>query len=96
MEPAYGPLTRPVDDEPAVGARSTLDAVLAEAAIPDGVKVTSKVVGGNPAHELIKASEGADLLVVGSRGHGGFYGLLLGSVSQNVSEHARCTVVVAR
>ncbi|HVX22159.1 MAG TPA: universal stress protein [Acidimicrobiales bacterium] len=47
-----------------------------------------------PADELLAASDGADLLVVGSRGLGGFKGLLLGSVSRHCILHARCTVVV--
>jgi nucleotide-binding universal stress UspA family protein len=48
----------------------------------------------NPAKALIDASEGALMLVVGSRGHGGFAGLLLGSVSASVAEHAKCSVLV--
>lgn len=49
---------------------------------------------GDAAHVLLTASEGALMLVVGSRGHGGFMGLLLGSVSGKVAEHASCPVLV--
>jgi nucleotide-binding universal stress UspA family protein len=45
---------------------------------------------------LLRAAEGADLLVVGSRGHGAFAGMLLGSVSQHCVHHASCPVVVVR
>ena len=56
----------------------------------------ARVVEGNPAQVLIDASDGADLLVVGSRGHGGFTEALLGSVSQHCVHHAHCPVVVIR
>jgi nucleotide-binding universal stress UspA family protein len=56
--------------------------------------VTVRAVAGYPAKELIDASGDADLLVVGSRGAGGFARLLQGSVSSQVVQHARCPVVV--
>ena len=49
---------------------------------------------GDPARMLLHVSEGAVMIVVGSRGHGGFTGLLLGSVSMKVAEHAGCPVLV--
>jgi nucleotide-binding universal stress UspA family protein len=60
------------------------------------VLVRPQVKEGNAAKLLIDLSEDADLLVVGASGHGGFAGMLLGSVSQHVASHARCTVVVVR
>jgi nucleotide-binding universal stress UspA family protein len=57
---------------------------------------TSVEEGKNPAEVLIERSGEADLLVVGSRGHGGFVGMLLGSVSQSLVAHANCPVVVVR
>lgn len=56
--------------------------------------VLSRVVQGHPAEVLIKAANGAGLLVVGSRGHGTFAGIMLGSVSQHCVQHAPCPVVV--
>jgi nucleotide-binding universal stress UspA family protein len=49
---------------------------------------------GQPAHVLLQQAKDADLLVVGTRGHGGFAGLLLGSVSQQCAQHAPCPVVI--
>jgi nucleotide-binding universal stress UspA family protein len=52
------------------------------------------VVEGHPAETLLHAATGAELLVVGSRGHGTFAGILLGSVSHYCVQHAPCPVVV--
>jgi nucleotide-binding universal stress UspA family protein len=62
----------------------------------DGVKIERRVVEGAPGAVLVEESREADLLVVGSRGHGGFVGLLLGSVSQQCAHHAKCPVVIVR
>ncbi|HEY5978513.1 MAG TPA: universal stress protein [Microlunatus sp.] len=77
--------------------RSMLSDVVAEtqAEFPN-VDIGHHVVAGNAAQELIKLSGGADLVVVGARGHGGFRGMLIGSVSQHVLAHSACSVVVIR
>jgi nucleotide-binding universal stress UspA family protein len=59
-------------------------------------QVTVNVVTGDPAEELINASRDASMIVVGSRGSGGFASLLMGSVSSKVTHHAACPVVVIR
>jgi nucleotide-binding universal stress UspA family protein len=59
-----------------------------------GLAVTVSVVTGDAAEELVKASRDADMLVVGSRGSGGFARLLMGSVSSQVTQHAEVPVVV--
>ncbi|WP_030270368.1 universal stress protein [Streptomyces sp. NRRL B-24484] len=72
---------------------------LAEAvgrATDDGGPVRRIVVQGHPAAALPDAADGADLLVVGNRGHGAFTEALLGSVGQHCVHHGRCPVVVVR
>ena len=66
------------------------------AAAPDDVEITGEAVFGPPGQALVEAAADADLLVVGSRGRGGFKSLLLGSVSQHSAAHAGGVVVVVR
>jgi nucleotide-binding universal stress UspA family protein len=78
-------------------AEKTLaDAISSTVDPGSAVKVRALVAEGLPAQVLLDASDGADLLVVGSRGHGGFTEALLGSVSQHCVHHAHCPVVVIR
>lgn len=77
-------------------AYEALDRILVDVAGASDVPVTGRIERGPAARVLIDAARGADLLVVGSRGVGGFRGLLLGSVSQQVVTHAPCPVVVVR
>ena len=67
-----------------------------EVAPADSQRVRSLVIHGNPAQVLLDAAVGADLLVVGSRGHGEFAEALLGSVSQNCVHHASGPVLIMR
>lgn len=99
MSPPYGHV--PPEDyggQPRKDALALLDRFTSELAPRNPpVKVqTSVEEGRSPAKVLIERSKEADLLVVGSRGHGGFAGMLLGSVSQHLVAHAECPVVVIR
>jgi nucleotide-binding universal stress UspA family protein len=93
---ALGFAVLPAADLDAVreGAVELLDAAVDEVVDGSGVEVTRAAVQGAPAKVLLQAAEEADLLVVGTRGHGGFAELLLGSVSQQCAHHATCPVVV--
>jgi len=94
--PGWGmPLAAPHDAS--ADAKSALEEVLdpIRSRHPD-VTIESRVVEGHPAPVLVEASRGSDLLVVGSRGHGEFAGMLLGSVSEHCVSNAACPVLVVR
>jgi nucleotide-binding universal stress UspA family protein len=76
-------------------AEAALDETL-RGVVADGVAIERRVDQGAAASVLIEESRDADVLVVGSRGHGGFAQLLLGSVSQQCAQHAVCPVVIVR
>jgi len=78
-------------------AGKQLDDLLAAVVDPAGtVRVTPRVEEGNAAQVLLDAAAGAELLVVGSHGHGGFAGAALGSVSLHCSHHSPCPLVIVR
>ena len=87
----------PSDFDPAADAQAMLDPLVArlQAAHPD-LAVHAHVIEGHPSEVLVEASRHAALLVVASRGHGSFSGIVLGSVSQHCVTHAACPVVVFR
>jgi nucleotide-binding universal stress UspA family protein len=87
----------PDDFDPEEDVRKSLTSIAdnVQADYP-GLSVLPRIVGGHPAPILVEASEGADLLVVGSRGHGEFVGMLIGSVSEYCATNARCPVLIYR
>ena len=90
--PEFGVLIPRPESEVVEDATQLLERELAD--VPADVTVEPVVVEGPAARALLETARGADLLVVGSRGRGGFMGLLLGSTSHQVVTHATCPVVV--
>ncbi|AIX99952.1 Universal stress protein family [Arthrobacter sp. PAMC 25486] len=94
FETSLGPYAA-AEWDPEADAQKILQDALAEAfgdQLPAGL--SSQVDRGRPAQVLLEAGKSAQMLIVGSRGHGGFTGLLLGSVSSACTEHANCPVLV--
>ncbi|MGN6380292.1 MAG: universal stress protein [Gaiellales bacterium] len=89
----FDAIVKDLREDATVKLNETVDALADEA---EGIEVIRQVFEGQPAQALVEQSAGASLLIVGSRGLGGFGGLLLGSVSQQCAQHARCPVMIVR
>jgi nucleotide-binding universal stress UspA family protein len=92
---SFGWAAVPTDWDPAKDMEKVLRDAVREAfgdQLPSGLDL--QISEGGAARVLIEAGQGATMLVVGSRGHGGFAGMLLGSVSAIVAEHASCPVLI--
>lgn len=88
-----GDMTKSLTERAEGHLAEALDEARAEAR---EVQIETIAAEGHPAKVLLDVAKGADLLVVGSRGLGGFRELLLGSVSQQCAQHATCPVVIVR
>jgi nucleotide-binding universal stress UspA family protein len=87
----------PGDFNPEKEAQDVLAQIIRrELGSDSGLEVQETVVEGHPAPALLEAAKKASLLVVGSRGHGAFAGMMLGSVSEHCASHSSCPVVVVR
>ena len=93
------PIVYPVTGGPSLEdtrqqAQGETDKVLEALGSQRPAEVAVRAIDGFPADELLRAAEDAEMIVVGSRGNGGFARLLLGSVSTQLTHHAKCPVVV--
>lgn len=73
---------------------AALRSVIEDVTAPAGVEIQPVAREGTSAHVLLEEAKTADIVVLGKRGHGGFLGLLLGSVATQVANHASCPVVI--
>ncbi len=94
LSPGYAGVPKDAFSEAAT--RTLAEATKQVAGLLPDSQIETQVVEASPARALIEASKDADLLVVGSRGRGGFKGLLLGSVSLHCAHHAHCPVAIVR
>jgi nucleotide-binding universal stress UspA family protein len=94
--PTYGGYPMVAEGDWKANADVILDTAVKEALGEVPTQLGRRVVEGHPVTVLLAAAAGADLLVLGTRGHGGFAGMLLGSVSEHLVAHAPCAVVVVR
>lgn len=92
--PVIYPADRPEVEKMRLAVQEMTQKAVDRAGEPGPASVTVRAVSGLPAVELINASREADLIVVGSRGGGGFAKLRLGSVSGQVVHHAHCPVAI--
>ena len=92
---SYGVPLALEDWDPSVDAQECIEKAAADLQLPTG-RVHRLVEQGPAAQALVKVSDGAELLVVGTRGHGTLAGAVLGSVSDYCTHHAHCPVVVVR
>ncbi|MET3809592.1 universal stress protein [Arthrobacter sp. UYEF3] len=94
LETAAGEIAAEESPEKIAG---TLQAEALKSAAEEGVTASGQLVhSDSPASAILGAAQDADLIIVGSRGHGGFPGLHLGSVSTQVINHAPCPVLAVR
>jgi len=95
LSPIIYPEDRPAEEKAQQAAQEAVNKAISQlGARPESVTV--RAVSGQASQSLIEASHDADLVVVGSRGAGGFASLLTGSVTSQVVSHAACPVVVVR
>jgi nucleotide-binding universal stress UspA family protein len=95
----WGPYQPPLSSQDfSAEAREVADTEIEKVLGPDAetLDIQVAVLEGAASLRLLEYDDAADMIVVGSRGRGGFAGLLLGSVSQHLAEHARCPVVIIR